>query len=243
MCNKVVIVVPTYNEVGNIPELLKRLADLDLYELKVIIVDDLSPDGTAYVAKEIGDSIGLEINVIKREKKLGMGSAYICGLGYACNQAVDYIIQMDADLSHPPEAIPKMLKMLSECDVVVGSRYVQDGKVDSDWNLTRKIISSCGNFITKRFLGLKPIDITSGFKAYKSEVLKKIPMQKFYSKGFSFQIEMAYHCQYLNLDVIEYPILFNDRVRGVSKFNFSIILEAMKLMVFLRFKKFIQGSL
>ena len=109
--------------------------------------------------------------------------------------------------------------------------------------MTRKIISSCGNFITKRFLGLKPIDITSGFKAYKSEVLKKIPMQKFYSKGFFFQIEMAYHCQYLNLDVIEYPILFNDRVRGVSKFNFSIILEAMKLMVFLRFKKFIQGSL
>ena len=175
----VAVIVPTYNEAENIPALSRRLSALDIENLRLIIVDDNSPDGTADVAKSVESEFKGSIDVISRESKQGLGTAYIAGFSHALDQDADFIIQMDADLSHSPEYIPAFLEELSDNDVVVGSRYIKGGGVDKSWTLKRRLLSSWGNIFIRSITGVKVKDVTSGFKAYRRDALGKLDFSSF----------------------------------------------------------------
>lgn len=234
---KVVIVLPTYNEAQNLPELFSRLFKQDISRLSLIIVDDNSPDGTAKIARNLSDKYQQKVTVVQRSGKLGLGSAYVLGFSRALQEQPDYILQMDSDLSHPPEYIGALLNALKTSDVVVGSRYVTGGGSDSTWGPLRKMTSHLGNFGIRAITGLTVKDATSGFKAFTTKSLRSLPLDKFRCKGFGFQAEVAFACQINQLKVVEYPILFTDRTKGSSKMSLLIALEAIWRLSPLRLKK------
>ena len=240
----VAIVVPTYNEAGNMPELASRLFALGLPDVRLYIVDDASPDGTADVANRLSGEYGGRISVISRPAKLGLGAAYVTGFARALEEEVDYIVQMDADLSHAPEEVPHMLKMLgalatpSGSDVVVGSRYAPDGGSDPAWSAKRRALSASGNFLIRLVTGVRVKDVTSGFKAYRADALRSLDLSRVRCSGFGFQAEIAHYCQSNGLDVTEHPITFMERTRGDSKMSFKIIAEAIWKLTLLRLRTF-----
>ena len=235
---KIAVVTPTYNEALNMPELVSRLFSLGIAGLRLYVVDDGSPDGTAEVAHRLSDERGGKIVVISRGAKLGLGAAYIAGFARALEDECDYIIQMDADLSHAPEHLPAMLQKLLDADVVVGSRYIEDGGSDPSWSLKRRMLSAFGNHVIRLVTGLKPKDVTSGFKAYKAASLSSLDMAAFHCKGFGFQSEVAYQCQSKGHIVVEHPIIFMDRTKGKSKMSIHIIVEAIWKLTLLRLRNF-----
>lgn len=220
------VVLPTYNEADNLPEVVRILWELPLSELHLIIVDDGSPDGTGEVADSLVRERPGRFRVVHRTGKLGLGSAYRAGFELAFEERTPAIVQMDADLSHSPADLPRLLERLAECDVAVGSRYVPGGRLDLRWGRGRRVLSWWGNFYSRSVLGLGLHDITAGFKAWRRETLLGIGLGRIHSNGYIFQVEMAYVAQRLGYRACEVPIYFEDRRLGRSKMDTQVKLEA-----------------
>ncbi len=230
---KALIVIPTYNEAENIINLLHDLFSLELGDiiLNVLIVDDNSKDGTSKLVKELKDE---RIYVIDRERKMGLGTAYILGFKYAIKNKYDYVFEMDADFSHDPHSIPDFFEAIKTQDLVIGSRYI-NGIAVVNWPLIRLLIS-IGAGIYTRFITFLPVhDVTAGFMCYKVESLKQINLDSVKSNGYSFQIEMKYRMWKKGFKLIEIPIVFIDRRAGVSKMSKKIVYEAAFLVWKLKF--------
>ncbi|MEV0646761.1 polyprenol monophosphomannose synthase [Phytomonospora sp. NPDC050363] len=239
--SSVAIVVPTYNERDNMRELLDRVAALPLTNLRVIIVDDGSPDGTAdeaeLIGKEFTESRPDFVTVLRRTTKDGLGRAYIAGFGLALSTDADYIVQMDADLSHPPEYIPALLGGLlsTGASMVIGSRYVSGGSLADEWKLHRRFLSGWANVYVNTILGLHIRDATAGFKIWTREALVAAELDNLHSQGYSFQVEMNYVTKLAGGKIVEIPIRFHERSAGVSKMSLNVKIESAKLPFRLRF--------
>ncbi len=226
------IVVPTFNELENLPELVARLERLQI-ELDVLVVDDNSPDGTGELAERLGAERPW-LNVLHRPRKAGLGTAYLAGFRHALAQGYDAVGEMDADLSHDPTYLPAMLRALDGADLVLGSRYVPGGGV-RNWGLARQIISRGGSLYSRLVLGLPVHDPTGGFKLFRRQLLERMDLDRVRSNGYSFQIEMTYRAVRLGCRVAEVPIVFVDRRVGQSKLSRQVMLEAMLMVPRLRF--------
>ncbi|HNW43235.1 MAG TPA: polyprenol monophosphomannose synthase [Elusimicrobiales bacterium] len=221
---KAIIVVPTYNEKENIEPLAAKVLRLDL-PVELVFIDDASPDGTGALLDRLcaGDA---RLHVIHRTGPRRLGTAYIAGFRYAMDRRPDFVLTMDADLSHDPAAIPALLEAAGNFDLVIGSRYVRGGKtVNSPFG--RRLISRCGNLLARLLPGLKAADCTSGFRCYRLSVLEAVQLGEIFSDGYSFLIEMLYRAQSLGLSTVEVPITFTDRILGVSKISRGEILKAL----------------
>jgi dolichol-phosphate mannosyltransferase len=224
---KVMVVIPTYNEADNLPNMVAELLILAVPGLRILIVDDDSPDGTGKVADEIVERHPEQIQVIHREGKLGLGTAYITGFELALKQGADYVVQMDADFSHSPSYIPQFLNVIEEYDVVVGSRYVEGGSLDERWGWGRYFLSWWANSVyTRMILGLKVKDATAGFKCWRRATLEGIGLDRVRSNGYVFQVEMAFLTEKLGFRFLEIPIHFEDRRIGDSKMSIPVKFEA-----------------
>ncbi len=224
---KIVVVIPTYNEADNLPVMATALWGLDRVNLSILVVDDNSPDGTGRIADEMVQRYPGQIDVIHNPAKGGLGRAYQVGFKTALARGADFVIQMDCDFSHSPSHIPEMLEKINEVDVVVGSRYVAGGKLDERWETGRYLLSWWANAIyTRLLLGLNVKDTTAGFKCWRASALRGINLDRISSNGYSFQFEMAYLAQRLGYRVVEIPIYFEDRRIGRSKLTIPIKIEA-----------------
>lgn len=220
------VVIPTYNEAENLPRLVSALFSLPIHNLKLLIVDDNSPDGTGEIAKILRDENSGKVTLIQRSGKLGLGSAYVMGFGKAIADGAEAIAQMDADFSHPPEKLVELLEVLENSDVAMGSRYVPGGSVDNRWPLWRKGLSAFGNLYASTILSLPLKDATGGFKIWRRAALAGMPLERVQSNGYAFQIEMAYIAYKLGYTFDEVPFYFADRRWGTSKMSFDIQIEA-----------------
>ncbi len=229
----IVVVIPTYNEAGNIASLVEKLFSLDS-NLFVLIVDDNSPDGTSGIVEKLKD-IYPNLCLIKRQRKLGLGSAYREGFSYALKQGYDIIVQMDADFSHSPYYVPELVRLLDKYDLVIGSRYIGEGRV-VNWPGTRIFLSRWANFFARIFLRAPIYDLTSGFKAIRKNVLEATDFLNITSRGYAFQIEMSLVVLAKGFNVIEYPIVFQGRKNDKSKMSSSVIGEAFLKVLCLCFK-------
>ncbi|NIH79807.1 polyprenol monophosphomannose synthase [Amycolatopsis viridis] len=225
---KVTVVVPTYNERDNLPKLVGQLTGLGLPGLHVLVVDDNSPDGTGDVADKLATEDPGRIGVLHRTEKDGLGRAYVAGITRALDEGADIVIQMDADLSHPVEAVPRMIEKLATSDaaVVLGSRYVAGGSLAGDWGWHRKALSAWANFYVNAILRLRVKDATAGFKAWRAETLRRIDIATIRSNGYAFQVEMNYRTVQQGLRIAEIPIRFEERADGVSKMSLAVQLES-----------------
>ncbi len=223
---KTTFVVPTYNEAENLPRLVSAVLALPMPALSLLIVDDNSPDGTGRIADELAEQTGGRVSVLHRAGKLGLGTAYIQGFQLLLQRGAEAIGQMDADFSHPIEKIPELAALLERCDVAIGSRYVKGGRLDERWPFWRKALSGFGNFYARTILGLSIRDVTGGFKLWKAETLRRMPLERVRSNGYIFQVEMNYIATRLGFKALETPIYFADRRWGQSKMNFRIQYEA-----------------
>jgi len=230
------IIIPTYNENKNISKLLSKIENLNSkIKLNVLIIDDSSPDGTANTIKSLM-SLNKNIYLIERESKMGLGSAYCAGFKWAIKNKYDYVIQMDADLSHNPNDIIPLLKNMDHYDVAIGSRY-KTGVNVVNWPLRRLILSYFANVYARIFTGVKIHDLTGGFKCISIEAINSINLDKIKSEGYSFQIELNYLFWNNNFRIVEVPIIFYDRTVGESKMSKKIIFEAIIRVPLLRLKK------
>jgi dolichol-phosphate mannosyltransferase len=220
------VVIPTYNEESNLRLMVSALRALPFPDLRILVVDDNSPDGTGKIADDLARDPAQRLSVIHRAGKLGLGTAYRTGFRAALAQRTQAVAQMDCDFSHPPDALPRMAKALETCDVVVGSRYIAGGGVDEGWDIGRRLLSRWGSFYSRLVLGLAVQDTTAGFKLWRQEALQGIDLERIHSNGYVFQVEMAYVAQQLGYKVCEVPIHFEDRHIGRSKMNMEIKLEA-----------------
>ncbi len=224
---KTTVVIPTYNEANNLPQISAALFALGIEDLDILAVDDNSPDGTGQIADQLAQQHPGRFHVIHRPGKQGLGTAYVQGFTWAMQHGAQAIIQMDADFSHSPEYIPQMLTDLQDYDVVVGSRYVPGGKLDERWSWGRWFLSWWANSVWVRLiLGTKTKDATAGFKCWRGEALQKIGLERIRSNGYVFQVEMCYVSEKLGLRIKEIPIYFEDRRIGQSKMNMRVKLEA-----------------
>lgn len=231
---KTIIVIPTYNEAQNIKPLLRSLFDLPVKNLEVIVVDDNSPDGTANIVKKVKKHH--PVHLIKRQGKLGIGSAYITGFKRALEYNADLIFEMDADFSHDPEDVPRMIARSQEGhDLVIGSRKIDGGGIVG-WGFVRKFMSTGAMVFARSVLGLKAKDVTAGFRCYKKEVLDTIDLDDIKSNGYAFQEEMLYRTQKNGFSISEVPVIFKDRERGKSKLSKKDIIEFFIVMIKLRIK-------
>jgi dolichol-phosphate mannosyltransferase len=232
MAKKTLVIIPTYNEMDNLPRMLDRI-DATGLGLDVLVVDDGSPDGTgAWVRERLSERKNLHL--IQREGKQGLGSAYVRGFRYAIEQGYDYAFEMDADFSHDPDSLKDFLKEMGEYDVVVGSRYVNGRVTVVDWPMSRLMLSFVANIYARWATGLPVNDATAGFKCYRVEALRSLDLSKIRSDGYSFQIEVKYKLWKKGYRIKEIPIIFRDRVAGVSKMSGTIIKEALFLLIRLR---------
>ncbi len=225
---RALVVVPTYNEVANIEEVLRRTRAA-VPAVEVLVVDDGSPDGTATTAEALAVELG-GIHVLRRSHKSGLGAAYRAGFTWGLDRGFDVLVEMDADLSHDPGALPSLLEALAGgADLVIGSRYVTGGTIPS-WSWHRRALSRHGNVYANIALGLGVHDATSGYRAYRRPLLEKLDISHFRSTGYTFQIESTYRVLMAGGSVVEVPIAFTDRVHGASKMSPRIIAEALVLV-------------
>lgn len=217
-------IIPTYNEAENLSQLVSALFTLPL-DLNLLIVDDNSPDGTGGLADQLARETR-RMRVIHREGKLGLRSAYLSGFRLALDAGADAVIQMDADFSHDPSRIPAMIQKLESCDVVLGSRYIPGGSLDERWPRWRQNLSAFANLYARSILALKPHDVTTGYRLWRSETLQGLPFERIQSNGYIFLVEMAYLAQCLKYRIGEVPIHFAERRSGKSKMSFKIQAEA-----------------
>ena len=229
---RVLIIVPTYNELDNIEPLLARVQD-ELPRANVLVVDDNSPDGTGEVADR-WSAADDRIAVLHRRRKLGLGKAYVAGFRYGLQRGYEYFFEMDADLSHDPRYLGPMLERArGGADLVIGSRYTRDGGT-ANWGFGRQLISRGGNLYARGVLGVGVSDLTSGFKCIRRRLLEAIDLDSVRSEGYSFQVEMTYRALRGGFSVEEHPIIFVDRRVGQSKMSRKIVAEAVWMVWRLR---------
>ena len=224
------MVLPTFDEAQNIDEVLRRVRAA-LADATILVVDDGSPDGTADIAEALAGELG-PIEVLRRPKKAGLGSAYRQGFRIGIDRGFEALVEMDSDLSHDPAALPSLLAPLDEeadIGLVVGSRYIPGGSIPR-WSWHRRKLSEWGNRYASLVLGLAVRDSTSGFRAYRADAVAKIDLEHIRADGYGFQIEMAYAIARSGWRVVERPIAFVDRVRGTSKMSSHIVVEALWLV-------------
>jgi len=219
-------VIPTYNERENLPALVDRLFKLPIPDLKLLIVDDNSPDGTGDLVESMTAQHPGKVFLLHRSGKLGLGTAYLDGFKRALELGAERVVQMDADFSHPPEKLLEFLRAIPEYDLVIGSRYVRGGSLDETWPMWRKALSGFGNFYSRTLLHGQIHDMTAGFRMWRREALERMPLERVRSNGYMFQVEMAYIAQLMQFRVKEIPIYFAERKFGKSKISLSIQLEA-----------------
>ena len=222
------VIIPTYNERENIGLLVNSIAGLQL-GLRIIIVDDNSPDGTGELADELAQAVD-GVRVIHRSGKLGLGTAHIAGMKAALADGAACILTMDADFSHHPRYLPDLMAVLERHDVAIGSRYVAGGGAVY-CTLPRQTLSRGANLVARMVLGLSVGDATAGFRGYRRAVLESIPLDEIVSEGYSFLIEMLYRCQQRGWSMGEVPIVFENRQRGASKISKVEILKAMQTVL------------
>ncbi|MCF6277365.1 MAG: polyprenol monophosphomannose synthase [Anaerolineales bacterium] len=222
---KTTVIIPTYNEAENLPQLVSVLFSLPL-ELNLLIVDDNSPDGTGELADDLAIQYSGKVDVLHRAGKLGLRSAYLTGFRRALATDADAVVQMDADFSHDPEKLVEMIALLETCDVVLDSRYVKGGSVDEHWPLWRKGLSAFGNFYARTILGFPLRDVTTGYRLWRRETLEGMPLERIRANGYVFLVEMAYMAYSLGYKFGENPIYFADRRWGKSKMSLRIQFEA-----------------
>lgn len=227
---KILVVLPTYNEIENLPEFVPAV--LSALKTDVLIIDDHSPDGTGELAEKMAREHAA-IHVLHRPKKLGLGSAYVKGFQWALERRYDVIVQMDSDFSHAPGDVPNLVAALSEADFAIGSRYLKEGSIQN-WPKWRLWVSEMGNAYARSVLNLETRDLTGGFKAWKRKVLEAIDLKKILSDGYAFQAETTFRAGQKGFKSVEIPIVFKDRTQGRSKISRKILLEAMWVMWKLR---------
>ena len=225
------VIIPTYNERENVTRLIPSILAVDP-ALDVLVVDDNSPDGTADAADALAERTG-RVRVLRRPRKLGLGTAYADGFRYALRHRYDVIVQMDADFSHRPEDLPRLLEAARSADVVVGSRNVPGGRAES-WSPIRHLVSKGGSLYARTVLGLPIRDCSSGFKCFRRAALEALDLEQLESNGYAFQVEVNYACMCAGLRFAEVPIVFPDRQRGASKMSWRIVVEATLLVLRLR---------
>ena len=225
---RTLVVLPTYNEAANIDDVLRRIRS-SLPEAAVLVVDDASPDGTGNLAAALGDELG-QISVLRRTAKEGLGAAYKAGFALGIADGAEILVEMDADLSHDPLALPAIVSAVRYgADLVIGSRYVPGGSIPN-WSFGRRWLSRWGNRYAAGVLGLAVNDATSGYRAYRASMLQQLDLEAVRADGYAFQIEMTYRVVRLSGSVVELPISFIDRARGTSKMSSRIVFEALLLV-------------
>lgn len=233
---KNLVIIPTYNEIENIEKMIHTVFSLPR-EFELLIVDDGSPDGTAAKVKELQNTYTAKLHIEERKGKLGLGTAYIHGFKWALARNYDYIFEMDCDFSHNPADLPRLLEACEKgADVAVGSRYVKGGNV-SNWDMKRILLSYFASLYVRMILWIPVKDTTAGFKCYKRKVLESIELDKIRFMGYAFQIEMKYRAVKKGFKIVEVPIMFTDRVLGVSKMSTKIFKEAFIGVIQMRFNK------
>jgi dolichol-phosphate mannosyltransferase len=221
---KILVIVPTYNELENVRIITSGIRTI-VPGADILIADDNSPDGTGEVADDLA-ATDQQIKVLHRTNKAGLGAAYLDAFSWAKKNGYDVVVEMDADGSHRPVDLVKILEQLNNADVVLGSRWVAEGKV-VNWPLQRKILSQGGNIYTRLMLGIPVKDATGGFRAYRMTALDQIDLSKVQSQGYCFQVDMAWRAVQAGLTVVEVPITFIEREIGESKMSGSIVKEAL----------------
>lgn len=230
-----IIVIPTYNEAENIDRITSALFNLKITGLEILDVDDASPDGTGQVADQLVQQYPGRFHVLHRIAKLGLGTAYIQGFTWAIQHGYKYIIQMDADFSHPPEFVPQMLALIPDYDVIVGSRYVKGGRLDVRWAWYRRLLSWWANSVWVRLiLGTKTRDSTAGFKCWNASALQRIDLDHIRSTGYIFTVELCYLAEKMGFRIKEIPIYFAERRTGESKMDSGVKFEAALRVIELR---------
>lgn len=238
----VTVVLPTYNEADNLPAIVGALLALPLPNLRLLVVDDNSPDGTGDLAEKLAaEHNGPDrerIAVLRRPGKQGLGRAYVAGMTRALADGASYIVQMDSDLSHDPKHIPEMLGSLlsTGAGVVIGSRYAVSGSLDESWGIHRKLLSAWANFYVHLILGLHVRDVTAGYKLWRRDTLESIGLSTVHSNGYSFQVEMNYRSLTNGYKILEIPIHFTERLHGTSKMSFTTQLESALMPIRLRLR-------
>jgi dolichol-phosphate mannosyltransferase len=225
---RTLVVLPTFNEVENIVEVLERVREA-LPEAVVLVVDDSSPDGTADVAESWGADHG-GVTVLRRPAKSGLGSAYRAGFAWGQAEGFEVMVEMDSDLQHDPASLPDLIAAVEAgADLAIGSRYVAGGQVP-EWKRSRRAISQTGNRYAAWVLGMDVADSTAGFRAYRASALAAINLEAVRADGYGFQVEMAYSVARNGGHITEVPITFGERARGTSKMSFVIVVEALVLV-------------
>lgn len=221
---RTLVILPTYNEAGTIAEVIER-ALASTPHVDVLVVDDNSPDGTGGIADRIaaGES---RVRVIHRPAKGGLGPAYLAGFRFGLDAGYDALIEMDSDLSHHPEDLPRFLERVGDADLVIGSRYVDRGATEN-WSPFRRALSRAGTAYAKLLLRLPLADATSGYRLYRREVLEEIALERIATQGYAFQIEMAWRAWIIGFRIVEIPITFTERREGTSKMSKRIVAEAL----------------
>jgi dolichol-phosphate mannosyltransferase len=219
---KAVVCLPTYNERENLEPMLRALGDKGV---RVLVIDDNSPDGTGRLADQLADELDY-VDVLHRERKEGLGPAYLAGFRRALASDAELVLEMDCDFSHDPEDVPRLVAAAADADVVLGSRYVAGGAV-RNWGVVRRFVSAGGSWYARMLLGAPVRDLTGGFKCYRREVLEAIDLDAIDAKGYAFQIETTYRALRKGFRVAEIPITFADREAGGSKMSKSIVAEAI----------------
>jgi dolichol-phosphate mannosyltransferase len=229
------LVLPTYNEAGNIEPFVEAVLAKLPASARVLIVDDNSPDGTGEIADRLATRHEA-VSVLHRPRKEGLGPAYIAGFKRALAGGAGRVLEMDSDFSHDPAYLPRLLEASERADLAIGSRYVPGGGV-GEWSAMRRAISRGGSAYARLALGLGVRDLTGGFKCFRREVLEAIDLDSIRSRGYAFQVEMTYRAIQRGFDVVEVPIVFHERRAGASKMDRSIVAEAAWRVPFLRFGK------
>lgn len=224
--DRVTVVVPTYNERENLEHIAAAVL---LHGYSLLVVDDASPDGTGRLADDLSRSVP-NLAVLHRPRKEGLGPAYAAGFDRALDEGAEVVVEMDADFSHNPSDIPRLLEAVDAgADLVIGSRYVAGGSTP-DWPWHRRVLSRGGNWYVRTMLAIDLGDATAGFRAFRASALRQLPYRTARASGYGFQVEMAWRACRQGLDVREVPIVFRDRERGKSKMGASIVMEAMWLV-------------
>lgn len=231
---KTLVIMPTYNESGNIEKSVELLFKFN-QDIDLLIVDDNSPDGTGSIAEQLSKQSN-RIHVLHREGKSGLGAAYLAGFDWGFTKNYEFLVEMDADGSHRAEDLPKLIAVAPKNDLVIGSRYVSGGKT-VNWPFYRQWLSRGGNIYARLMLGGKLNDMTAGFRIFRSEFLKKLDLAGINARGYSFQIEMAYRTVLAKGRVAEVPITFVERAVGTSKMSSAIVLEALILITKFGFRR------
>ena len=223
---KLLVIIPTYNEIENIRKLLPEVFAVIPGNAGILVVDDSSPDGTAAAVKEMQSQYPEQLFILERSGKQGLATAYITGFKWGMEHGFDVLCEMDADFSHKPEYLPELYEAIQSYDVAIGSRNIKGGSVEN-WSFLRNLISKGGSLYSRIVLGVKVKDLTGGYNMWRKEALDKIGLDSIISRGYSFQIEMKAKAEKRGCSIKEIPIVFPDRVYGQSKMSQGIFLEAL----------------